>query len=74
MIGNNPNLHLVNINEHTNLVKFYQIVLKILSRNEILNEILTSIKGHNSDTNVRNMKRNNSNLDLVNINAFTKFG
>ena len=38
------------------------------------NENLTSIKGHNSVTNLRKMKGKNPNLDLVNINAYTKFG
>ena len=57
-----------------NLVKLYRSVLKILSRNKILNEILTSIKGHNSITNARKMMCNNPNLDLVNINVYTKFG
>ena len=33
-----------------------------------------SIKGHNSVTNKQNMTGNNPNLDLVNINAYTKFG
>ena len=36
---NNPNLvGLVNVNIYTNLVKFYQFVLKILSRNEIMTD------------------------------------
>ena len=52
-----------------NFVKFYQFVLKILSGNEIL----TSVKGHNSVTNLKKMTSNHPNLDLVNINAFTKF-
>ena len=70
MTGNDPNLDIVNINEHTNLVKFYQFILKILSGNTIL----TSVKGHNSITNVRKMMWNNTNLDLVSINAYTQFG
>ena len=37
------------------------------------NENLTSIKGHNSVTNLRTMTVSNSNLDLVNINAYTQF-
>ena len=37
------------------------------------NEILRSIKGNNSVTNLR-MKVNNPNQDLVNINVYTKFG
>ena len=53
-----------------NLVKFHQFVLQILSGNEIL----TSTKGHNSVINLRNLTRNNTNLDLVNINAYAKFG
>ena len=53
-----------------NFVKFHQLVLKILSENEIL----TSIKGHNSVTNVRKTTCNNPNQYLVNINAYTKFG
>ena len=48
------------------LVKFYTFVIKALSR--------TSINGHNSVTNLRKMTGNNSNLDLVNTNAHTKFG
>ena len=53
-----------------NLVKSYQFVLKILSGNEYL----ISIKGHNSVTNLQKMTGNNPNLDLLNINAYTKFG
>ena len=63
--GSNPNLDFVNINMHIqNLAKFYRFVLKILSGNEILNEIVTSVKGHNSFTN----------LVFVSINAYTKLG
>ena len=57
-----------------NFVKFYQFNLKTLSGNEILNEILTSVKGHNSITNLRKQMCNNPYLDLVSINAYTKFG
>ena len=52
------------------LDKIYLLVLKILSRNENL----TSIKGHNSVTNLRKVTGNNPKLDLVNINAYKKFG
>ena len=48
-----------------NLVKFCQLVLKILSGNEIL----TSIQGHNSVANLRKMTLYNPNLDLININV-----
>ena len=51
-----------------NLVGFCQFVLKILSGNEIL----TSIKGRNSDKILR--KINNPKLDLVNDDVHTKFG
>ena len=53
-----------------NLVKFCPLVLKILSGNEIL----TSIKGHNSVANLRNLTLNNPNLDTINVNVYTKFG
>ena len=65
MTGNNPNLDLVNVNAYIKLGKFCQFVLKILSGNEILK----SIKGHNSVTNLQKMTGNNPNLDLGNINA-----
>ena len=47
-----------------NLVLFCQLVLKILSKNQIL----TSIKGRNSVTNLRKTKIYNTNLDLVTDN------
>ena len=47
METSNPNLDLIDINAFTNLVKFYPIVLKIMSGNEIL----ALIKG-NSITNL----------------------
>ena len=50
-----------------NFVKFCRLVLKILSGNEIL----TSIKGHNS---VANLPLYNPNLDIINVNVYTKFG
>ena len=50
------------------LVKFHQLFLKILSGNEIL----ISIKGHNSVINKWKVMHNNSKLDLVNINAYAK--
>ena len=47
-----------------------QFVLMILSGNEIL----AQIKGHYFVSNVRKMTCNNPKLDLVNINAYIKFG
>ena len=53
-----------------NLVGFCQIVLKILSGNEIL----MSIKGSNSVKILRKKTGNNSKLDLDNVDVHTKFG
>ena len=53
-----------------NLVKFCPLVLKIMSGNKIL----TSIKGHNSVANLRNLPLYNPNLDIINVNVYTKFG
>ena len=53
-----------------NLVGFCQFVLKILSGNEIL----MSIKGHNSVKIWRKMTGNNPKLDLVNVDVHTKIG
>ena len=53
-----------------NLVLICQLVLKTLSKNQIL----TSIKGRNSVANLRKTNIYNTNVDLVNDNVFTKFG
>ena len=53
-----------------NLVLFCQFVLKILSKNQIM----TSIKGHNSVAILRKTKIHNTNLDLVTDNVYTNFG
>ena len=53
-----------------NLVKFCLLVLKILSGNEIL----ASIKGHNSVANLQNLPLYNPNLDIINVKVYTKFG
>ena len=53
-----------------NLVRFCQLVLKILSENEIL----ISIKGHNSGKILRKMTGDNPKLDHVNVDVHTKFG
>ena len=52
------------------LVLFCQLVLKILSKNQIL----MSIKGRNSVANLRKTKIYNTNLDLVTDNVYTNFG
>ena len=53
-----------------NLVSFCHFVLKILSKNPIL----TSIKDSNSVANLRKTKIDNTKIDLVNDNVYTKFG
>ena len=53
-----------------NLVKFCPFNLKILSENQIL----TSMKGHNSFANLRTMTFYVANVDLVHDNVYTKFG
>ena len=70
MTGNSSKLDLVNVDVHTNLVRFYQFVLEILSRNEIL----TSIKGRNSIKILQKIKGNKSKLDLVNVDVHINFG
>ena len=53
-----------------NLVLFCQLVLKTMSKNQIL----TSIKGRNSVANLRKTMIYDTNIDLVNDNVYTKFG
>ena len=66
----NPNVDLVNDNVY-NLFKFCPFILKIWSKNLILE----SIKGRNSVANLRKKTMiNNTNVDLVNDNVYTKFG
>ena len=51
MMCNNPDPDIVISMHIQNLAKFYDFVLKIMSGKEIMNEILISIKDHNSLTN-----------------------
>ena len=53
-----------------NLVSICLFSLKILSKNQIL----TSIKAHNSVANLRKTMIYNTNIDLANDNVYTKFG
>ena len=70
MTGNKCNLDLVNINAYTNLVKFYQFVLKILSGNENL----TSIKSYNCNKFVKNDKLHLSiSMHIQNLVKFYHF-
>ena len=66
---NNPNIDLVNMNAY---IKFGEN-LSICSQDIERNQILASIKGHNTGTNERKMFCNNP-IDLVNMNAYVKFG
>ena len=50
-----------------NLVLFCQLVVKTLSKNQIL----TSIKGRNSVANLQKTMIYNTNVDLVNDNVYT---
>ena len=69
-MDNNPKLGLVNVDVHT---KFGQI-LSVCSQDIEWNEILTSIKGHNSVKILRKMTGNNPKQHLVNTDVHTKFG
>ena len=53
-----------------NLDGFCQFILKVLSGNQILK----SIKGHNSVKILRKLTGNDPKLDLVNVDVHTKFG
>ena len=53
-----------------NLVKFCPFILKIWSKNLILE----SIKGHNSVANLRKTTIYFTTVDLVNDDVYTKFG
>ena len=62
-------IYILSISMHLqNFIKIHQLVHKILSRNEIS----TSIKGHNSVENEQKILFNHPNLQLVNINMYTK--
>ena len=73
-IGNNLKLDMAIPMHIQNLVKLYHLFPKILSETEILKEILRSVKGRNSVTNVRKMMCRDPNLNLVYINAYSNFG
>ena len=53
-----------------NLVKFCPFILKIWSKNQILE----SIKGRNSVATLQNTTIYYTNIDLVNDDVYTKFG
>ena len=53
-----------------NLIKFCPFILKIWSKNQILE----LIKGHVSFANLQKTMIYNTNIDLVNDDVYTKFG
>ena len=52
----------------------FGLILSIRSTDMSKNQILTSIKGHNSVANLRKTMIYNTNVELVNGNVYTKFG
>ena len=63
-------IYILSISMHIqNLIEIYKLIHKILS----INKILTSIKGHNSVKNQPKITCFRNNMDLVYINAYTKF-
>ena len=56
-----------------NLVKLYPLALK-KNEQKLKSDINILIKGRNSVAKLRKIARNNSNIDLVNIDVYTKFG
>ena len=71
---NNLKIDNVNTNAYTKFGKILSLCSLDKNGNKIINEILISIKGHNSIINAWKIMYNNPNLDLVNINIYTKFG
>ena len=57
-----------------NFIKIHLFILFILKILLSGNEIMTSFKGHNSVLNLWILTLNNPKLDVVNINAYVKFG
>ena len=53
-----------------NLIKVCPFILKICSKNQILE----SIKGRNSVANLQKTRMYNTNIDFVNDDVYTKFG
>ena len=70
----NPNLDLINVNVYTKFGLIRSIGSQDIERKPTSNAILTSIKGCNSVANLRTMTLYNPNLDLINVNVYTKFG
>ena len=84
---NHPNLDLVNINAYTKFGQIQSIysqdieqkqnfdqIPSICSQDTERKQILTITKSHNSVVNLRKLMCINPNVDLVNVNAYAKFG
>ena len=67
MTGNNPHLYIVNIHDYIKFGEILSICSQDIKQKE---KNMTLIKGGNFVTNKQKMTGNNSNLDLVNINAY----
>ena len=74
MTGNIANPDLVNINAHTKFGQILSICSQDIEQKQHSERNFTSVKDHNSITNVRNMMCSNPKLDLVSINAYANFG
>ena len=71
MVHYDPDIDLVSDNDYIqDLVKLCPYILIIWSKNQSL----MSIKGHNSLVNLRKTKIYITNVDLVNVNVYAKFG
>ena len=71
MTYNNPNVDLVNMNAY---IKFGELMTFCSQDIKRKRNFGAQIKGQNSGTYVRKMACDNSDVDLVNINAYIKFG
>ena len=70
---NNPNLDLVKINVNTKSGIILPLCSKDIEHNQNSEQNSDINIGHNSVIIKRKMMRNNPTLNLVNINAYTKF-
>ena len=82
MTGNNPKLHLVNVDIHSKFGVILSISSQDIERkrnyevNQVpkLHETTKYIKGHNIVKILQKKVGNNPNVDLVNVDVHTKFG
>ena len=78
----NLNLDVINVYMYTKFGKILSIHSQDIERKRnsnmcitfVLNEILTSIKGHNSVANLQKSVLYTLNIDVINVNVYTKFG